>query len=94
MIGKIFKYFVVVIIVNFVLFLICYSILFAYDEGQLNETWFVKLNEFVMWIYRFPFQLNEINGDTYWINMMLDLVVLSSIISLVLVLFKKSNNNA
>lgn len=94
MVAKFLKYFIVVIIVNFVLFFICYLVLFAYDEGQLNETWFVKLNEFVMWIYRFPFQLNEINGDTYWRNMMLNLVVLSSIVSLVLLFFKRSNNNA
>ena len=83
------KKFVIILFLNFVLFFICYLVILAYDEGQLNESWFVKMMEFIMWIFRFPFQLGEIISCNYWRNIILNIVFQSTIISIAIFMLSR-----
>ena len=78
--------------VNIFLFSISLFTLFAYDEGQLEMNWFVKLCEFLITIYYFPLLLNEQGWGNYWLYVGFNQIIISTILSIlvILIISKKS----
>ncbi len=89
MIKILFKYFFIILVINFLLLFISYFLLFAYDEGRIEKSFFVLASEVLMWGYRFPFQLGEIKSNTYVKNMILNQLFWASVLSLFIYMVKK-----
>lgn len=89
MVNKGLKYFFISFVLNVIFLFACFFFLYAYDEGQISMSWFVKFNEYLMNIYRFPLRLNKVGGDNYWRDMIINQIIISVILAVLVLVCKK-----